>query len=810
LKRRGKLDRFASGGDIGVRSLLVARAVVVAALTALVSIGVLSVAYMFWRSERTAPPSEKDVLLTRLFVAERVPADDGDARLVLPLSLAAAHGSSGTGADALLHRSAVFRHAPFESAGLNHLTLPFHFENENGQVNQREGLAFSFLLSNALDWTPGCYCARHAYFIFKRSRTEMISAARRYDRDLIQPLIERWRATHAIGGRIRRGREGYSGELKIFGRDGQQVFEASYQEPRDYFDLLGDMCVDAMRFLGHEPSPELVAHLHAKRCVHYESVVDFGRAAFAEERSPEEFRRYRLILERDPGFAEVRCWAANQAYWKHKDRAAYELQKGIALQGYLVEAALGDFRPECCPDQKLAAEYPAWLDRAELLVGADSPSIAALRLKQACRTGRLTSDVLNHGLELAAKYPNSHELLHALVDTLTDERYGPADSDLAAEISIAALNSKYVPGSAAATDHMRAHLAQALMELGHNHAAEQQLRPIVEAAFRHEDKGPAALYCGKLAQSLRNMGRYRESLRFRELAVEAWQEPCRFREEQVVQAGICAALSGKPETVKQILADHGAETGVETSGCLLESYLKLLNGEPLDAEATARVLRFQFTRDWRNREVVILLAQSDLLAGRFEHRERLAGFLETHPNDRELWILLDAYERKRPTPGSHLFYESLAWLHGDDDWVKRAVADSRGRPRQGQQGAPTEIRELLAEYEPLRWPTLDGKGEPNGSPPAGRIVPGAVAVAVRQLLTEGNNAEAKQLSLRYAHYAALTRHPAARASQGHALRAYCKHLCHLAAGSAAIEAEHTAGAMAAAENTTGNTGHRIR
>lgn len=53
----------------------------------------------------------------------------------------------------------AFDHAPYELSGFSHLTLPFHYECEGVQGTIEEAHAFSFLLSSALDWTPGCYCA---------------------------------------------------------------------------------------------------------------------------------------------------------------------------------------------------------------------------------------------------------------------------------------------------------------------------------------------------------------------------------------------------------------------------------------------------------------------------------------------------------------------------------------------------------------------------------------------------------------------------------------------------------------------------
>ncbi len=99
-------------------------------------------------------------------------------------------------------RFPAFSHAPFESAGFNALMLPFIFSSPDQSADPAVTYAFSFLFSGDLDWAPGSYCARHAFFVFRRDRELMQPMARHYEASQIAELIDGWKVTHAIGGRL--------------------------------------------------------------------------------------------------------------------------------------------------------------------------------------------------------------------------------------------------------------------------------------------------------------------------------------------------------------------------------------------------------------------------------------------------------------------------------------------------------------------------------------------------------------------------------------------------------------------------------
>jgi len=170
-------------------------------------------------------------------------------KVVLPLAKAPPQSLRKYSLAELEEMFPAFKHEPFDSAGYNHFSLPMHYEDRAGDGDANEALAMSFLLSSALDWGDGCYCSRHAYFIFKRCSKYMPALMKQYDPKLVGYLVTDWQASHGVGGKLIRCKGGYAGVLTIFNRKGKVVKEVRYDKPREFFDLLGDMAVDAIGFL---------------------------------------------------------------------------------------------------------------------------------------------------------------------------------------------------------------------------------------------------------------------------------------------------------------------------------------------------------------------------------------------------------------------------------------------------------------------------------------------------------------------------------------------------------------------------------
>ncbi|MCD4699139.1 MAG: PT domain-containing protein [Phycisphaerae bacterium] len=70
------------------------------------------------------------------------------AKVVFPLAQAIKQPTSNYTLEQLAEMWPAFRHAPIETAGFNHFTLPFHYVSRDGTGDANEAYAFSFLLSH--------------------------------------------------------------------------------------------------------------------------------------------------------------------------------------------------------------------------------------------------------------------------------------------------------------------------------------------------------------------------------------------------------------------------------------------------------------------------------------------------------------------------------------------------------------------------------------------------------------------------------------------------------------------------------------
>jgi hypothetical protein len=313
-----------------------------------------------------------------------------------------------------------FQHQPFEQAGFNAVMLPFSYYDPNHAGDANEALALDALISYDLDWSPGCYCTRHAFYVFQHDRVRIQAIQRGYSPEQISSLIKSWRATQAIGGEVTRTPGGYEGKLEIFAADGKRIFTRNYDRSRSFWDLLGDMDVDAMAFLDVKPSGELADYLHQPRCKQPQSLIDLGSTAFMTESSPGAFDVYKKILEADPVFAMVRTWYANQKYVHDRDFRSEAAQLGIALSSRIDAAALENFIPKYCPDQELASQYQYWLNTAAGMASEDSPLIIECRLGRGYYGSQNLQSVVDRGLKTAEKYPNSHFLVRDVAESADD------------------------------------------------------------------------------------------------------------------------------------------------------------------------------------------------------------------------------------------------------------------------------------------------------------------------------------------------------------------------------------------------------
>jgi hypothetical protein len=641
----------------------------------------------------------------------------------------------------------AFDHVPYELSGFSHMTLPFHYECDGVQGTPEEAHAFSFLLSNALDWTPGCYCARHAYFVYKRTGADIIKAGRTFNPDLISQICERWQAAYAVGGILKRGKAGYSATIKLFDKDGKLVMDKTIPGPLDYFDLLGAVSSEVMRFFKYNPSPELIAHLSKKRCNDFQSVIDLGKAAFAEERSPAEFGLYESILKRDPDFAEVRYWYQNQKAWRDNTWDEYRVNEALSLQSYLTESALSDFNPKDCQDKALAAKYDSWIDQAEKILGPTHPLVVELKLI----SGRRSVELIDQALKTAQNYPNDAGLLQAILHVILDEKEQFMDCDLAASIAWASLNSNYLWGDPdAGTACMCEHIGTAVIKLGyHDVAAAAFLGATSVLQSRIGSEVNAKYYGRRAGNALRLAGRYEDSFNL----YMASMEPSAI-DECLDNAGIISSMLGqggvytslKNQYCKEIAASPWL-TGIYKT---CDPYMSG-NGKAVSLTNFPLVISL-YGGDLERTKLQVQLMTNDAVWCSI-NRNTLTDALNMHPMDRELWILFDRYDRLDPKPESRFFYQSLEWLHSSDPWVVGAVRDFRKRAKEQPALNPDDVLAILKPFEPMRWPKLT---ENNRHVPSQRLLPyGMVAVAIHQLVLKHDMEKARELALRYIHYAFL-------------------------------------------------------
>jgi hypothetical protein len=150
-----------------------------------------------------------------------------------------------------------------------------------------------------------------------------------------------------------------------------------------------------------------------------------------------------------------------------------------------------------------------------------------------------------------------------------------------------------------------------------------------------------------------------------------------------------------------------------------------------------------------------LCSQLYYLQGVPHGREQLTSILRAEPEDRLLWALFDAFDRRWPDAKSAAFYDSLEWLHGDDPWVKQAVADFRKRTPQGQYKTADELLVMLRSYVPVRWPqyprNYDAQAQRRDFGVLNAAPMGAFAAAIHGLLAAKDYAKANELALRFHH-----------------------------------------------------------
>ncbi len=582
-----------------------------------------------------------------------------------------------------------FKHQPTATAGFNAVFLPFHhvFQQPSHGFNQAQ--AFAFLFSMDLDWAPGNYCNRHAYFLYNRSGANMVRLLRHYSRSAIARYFPGWQATVAVGGTLRHGPDGYTATIVLFNRAGRLIKTMRYRKPMSFWNLLGAVDVGFMTYMKEPPSPALAHYLCQPRCNSLQCLTELGKAAFLPIQSTRAFTLFRKVLRIDPRFAEVRYWFENQAAWRGIDGFdKLESEFAQSLKNRLLPFPASIFDPAACHNkqlgQVLAKLEPAILAESKKLAGANSPLVLTEELNWKTYKLLEVPALLREATRVAGKYPNDYELLTALAYLYNNRHLGvDDDADMAASIASVALHDRWMTGTLIKRSARR-DLAAAAYETGHFGIA---------ASLYLQSQTPHNLACG--FWSLAEIGQFRLILRL-------WPKMLH-RQPNAVDAVVptyafAAAMCGDRADLNHIIRTYPSvlqQQGV--FDVMRYCSIRLSGGD------TSHFVFNQPVEKFPGFSIHLYIqAERDLM----HHRERSErGALKlfvVSPFDRILWEYFDAYTRQQAHPelDDHSFYDALLWLHPGDPWAQSAMENYVARV---QNHPPAEIdpNYVLSLFAPL-------------------------------------------------------------------------------------------------------------
>jgi hypothetical protein len=647
----------------------------------------------------------------------------------------------------------AFKHRPFDHAGFNAVMLPFAYTDADHVGDANEAMALTALISNDLDWSPGCYCARHAYFVYKQDPDRARQFMQGYNPSAIVPYISFWEATHAIGGKLILTPDGYEGEITIFDRQGAIVYEKHYDQPRSFWDLLGGMDVDAMSFLDVKPSAPLVQYLHIPRCTNHESIIALGSAALMDYRSPEEFDTYQGILAIDPGFSMVRHWYANQKHWADRDHNTWATQNAIALSYRIEPASLEEFDPSLCDNPKLSAQLPGWIDQAQALTSPDSPLVLESRLRNELYGSETLAQVLDRATRVAAQYPNSHSLLVQLA-AKTQDIY------LACSVLSASLLDYYLPGIGNKDDE-KYRLAWSCDMIGRDDVSMNLLNQLNLQTYY-----PAlCLQLKVLARS----GRYDEAadlypqiqshLQFKMLDRNGGHDDAADLSPQILTdtkpdesslelmapwAVFSAFMADRTPLQVQALSEQKKPLAAQNMADLFQVYTDAVNGKrwaPLNTHCDGEHAVFEF---------MLNVVQDSIFGFSQDHCWALE-LMRVMPMNRLLWMVEDRYEQYDPSADAPAFYTYLQMFFSYDPWVRAAIADYHKRG--SKKNEPVDLQSLKSDLREVEPPVIDF----SQTYWQHIITPWKVSACVNDLLEQHAYADAAEITQLYARHEDQTR-----------------------------------------------------
>jgi tetratricopeptide (TPR) repeat protein len=638
----------------------------------------------------------------------------------------------------------LFPHIPFDQAGFNVVSLPFQYDDAEHLGDPAEAQAFAFLLSNDLDWAPGCYCARHAYFVFKESPFDIKALVGNYDLNVVAQLVKYWRGTHALGGTLARSRNGYTAHVVIYEKNAKVVWEKQYLNVQSYWTLLGTVDADVLTFLGEKPNDALAAYLCMPRCKHMESLVEMGNAAFLGRLSNEEFAVYEDILNKDPDFADVRHWWANQKGWADGDLKKESREQILTLRTRLNPDDLMYFHGTI-------GEFAPWVADIRRLCGEDHPLTLDAELCQALSQPNKSSDVLARALEGAARWPNADYLLSTLQRAYSIYQIAGNDQDMVAGLRLASVQNLYEPGLGKETAITP--LANSMIALGQYHIAADLLINHVEPT---PDTEADIIWC------LEQMGQFQVAL----FCFDHFTGNVEDQYYLLPDAVFLAAMCDRRDVLADILQNHTDYLQKTGGRDVVEWFLARMDGKPASGAPPSRS---KMTNDPFGVDRLVIQFEEDMRDAGRTGLAPLKEKLQQFPNLRLGWIMKDGYERKSPDKDAADFYQAMQWLYGDDPWGQSAVLDWHIRSEHFDI-KPSDPQQTLAAIKELNAQTdksLATANVMNVSEPA----PWVVAGDAKRLVDGRKFAEARELAAQY-------RDLANRKEQG-VVSAFANHLLHL-------------------------------
>lgn len=632
------------------------------------------------------------------------------------------------GVDGVAKLFPAFKHVPFDASGFRSIALPFHYVDPDHLGNANEANAMAFLLSDAMDFAPGSYGSRHCYFVFKRSRQEMMALAQMYDPAVITQVMKNWEATHAIGGTLARLKDGYGGSVVVYDDTGKPLHETKFDKGRPFYTLLGDMAVDLLTYFGPRPTESLVRFLHVPSSKKPQSLIDLGSAAFMEPRSIEEFGAYQRILVSDPDFAQVRFWAANQKYWMDRNEANYSLETALSLKSRLSINALSSWTPAACPDKMLAAHYEQWSEKLGQILGPDHP----FTLQQRLEFGHAAPDFLatiRKATEVAGKYPNDRRLLIQLAHAYKAFNIDAADPAMTISILCASLQNHYMTGTGE-KPYERHEIAYDLINLGRPDIALELITwPGKKDTQDVDTVVNAAAFCGQYPLALDAY-----------LATRSALSP-EMEKRCLPAAAFSALMSGRQQTFNDLVSQRQQELAAKNIDDGFERLGKVAGGLLFDPGASAGHSKGP-TSGYDVRWVEVGWYANDIARVKTDARQYMIIRLGQDPFDRHGWIYYDAYDKIAPSPDAADFYSFLEWMFPDDPWAAAAVKAFTGRANRRPLCTPASVLSLLDRAS--RQPP----GRHGGLAAANKIYVQtySVASAVRQLILAKRSREAVQLA----------------------------------------------------------------